>query len=247
MTSTISADLPVRDRLLLAGSHLMEDGTPGSDVSTRSICELAGVQAPTLYHHFGSKQGLLDAVVSHGFRSFLADRTRTVDERADPLDLIREGWDVHVEFGVRHRAFYSHIYGRVEPGKRCGVVSEVEAMILRTLEPAANRGHLRVPPDQAAAAILAASSGVVLTLITGDSPEHDGALSSRVRDAILGSITLSGASDDMMSAQAPRALLVSHAVGLAAALEQNSVSLGEPELALLKVWLQQLARPEQPV
>ena len=50
-----------RDRLLLAAAELLE---AGSAVSTRAVCDRAGVQAPTLYHHFGSKQGLIDAVAS---------------------------------------------------------------------------------------------------------------------------------------------------------------------------------------
>lgn len=116
-------------------------------------------------------------------------------------------------------------------------------MILRTLEPAASRGHLRLPPKEAAAEILAASSGVVLTLITGESPEPDWAMSGRVRDAILGSIALSEASEDATSADSPgRSLLVSHAVGLASALEHDPVPLDGPELDLLKMWLQRLAQ-----
>jgi len=52
----------VVDRLLLAAGQLLHEAK-GGNVSTRAICDRAGVQAPTLYHHFGSKQGLLDAVV----------------------------------------------------------------------------------------------------------------------------------------------------------------------------------------
>ena len=54
-----------RDRLLTAAAELL-DAAQGAEVSTRSITERAGVQAPTLYHHFGSKRGLEDAVVAHG-------------------------------------------------------------------------------------------------------------------------------------------------------------------------------------
>ncbi|MBE2319456.1 TetR family transcriptional regulator [Solirubrobacter sp. CPCC 204708] len=35
---------------------------------------MAGAQAPTLYHHFGSKQALLERVVGHGFRDYLEQR-----------------------------------------------------------------------------------------------------------------------------------------------------------------------------
>ena len=59
-----------RDRLLLAAAELMhESGEP--TVSTRAVCERAGVEAPTLYHHFGNKQGLIDAVIQHGFNQYV--------------------------------------------------------------------------------------------------------------------------------------------------------------------------------
>ena len=67
-------------------------------MSTRAICERAGVQAPTLYHHFGSKEGLFNAVLSHGFKAFLAERRAAPS--GDPIADIREGWDTHVRFGL---------------------------------------------------------------------------------------------------------------------------------------------------
>ncbi|MFC4858617.1 TetR/AcrR family transcriptional regulator [Actinophytocola glycyrrhizae] len=57
-------DAPTRDRLLTAATELL---TASPEVSTRAICERAGVQAPTLYHYFGNKQGLLAAVVEDRF------------------------------------------------------------------------------------------------------------------------------------------------------------------------------------
>jgi len=41
-------------------------------VTTRSVALAAGVQAPTIYRLFGDKSGLLDAVVEHGFASYMA-------------------------------------------------------------------------------------------------------------------------------------------------------------------------------
>ena len=97
-----------KDRLLLAGAHLLEESS-GDEISTRGILELAGVQAPTLYHHFDSKQGLLDAVVSHGFRQFLKVRSSLGVPADDPIADIREGWDRHVLFGLEHPNFYTHV------------------------------------------------------------------------------------------------------------------------------------------
>ena len=141
------------------------------------------MRAPTLYHHFASKDGLLDEVVSHGFRRFLAARAGSGEE----LDDLRAGWDLHVRFGLEHPAFYRLIYGRGEP---CGVVAQVEAMLLESLRGA---GPLRVPPEQAARQLLAASTGVVLTLLAQEAP--DLALSTQVREAILAGLVADAPAD----------------------------------------------------
>lgn len=238
----VPSSATVRDRLLLAGARLLEEAGDG-DVSTRAICELAGVQAPTLYHHFGSKQGLLDAVVSHGFRHFLASRSSEPGTSVDPVDAIRVAWDVHVQFGVEHPRFYGYIYAAAGREAPCRVVSEVEAMILDTLEPAASHGRLLIPPIDAARQILAASSGVVLTLIANPDARADGNLSRRTREAILAAIVLPDAEDG----RALTPTLVSAAVALDAVLGTEDSLLGAAETALLRSWLQRLARAQPDV
>ena len=156
-------DFAARDRLLLAATQLLDEAA-GGPVSTREITERAGVRAPTLYHHFGSKQALLDAVVSHGFKEFLRSR-RAGSDNSDPLEDIRAGWDSHVAFGLEYPGAYAHIYGNVKPGVPCGVTEDVRAHLLEALQPAAIQGRLRVSPAEAATRILAACSGVTLTLI----------------------------------------------------------------------------------
>jgi AcrR family transcriptional regulator len=217
-----SPDSSSRDRLLLAAAELLE-AAQGAEVTTRAITERAGVQAPTLYHHFGSKRGLKDAVATHGFKRFLAER-EDAGTSSDPIDDIREGWDLHVRYGLENPYFYGLVYGRAIPGKPCGVVAEVEAMILRALEPAARAGRLRVPPERAAREILAASTGVVLTSIT--QPGDDLSLSDEVRDAVLARI---------VTAPGP---VAEAAAALDAVLGQSKLS--EAETALLREWLARL-------
>ncbi|MDA0173304.1 TetR/AcrR family transcriptional regulator [Solirubrobacter taibaiensis] len=212
-----------RDRLLTAAAELL-DAAQGAEVSTRAITERAGVQAPTLYHHFGSKRGLEDAVVTHGFKRFLADR-EAAGSGGDPIEAIRRGWDLHVRYGVEHPTFYGLIYGQVTPGKPCGVVAEVEAMILRALQPAAAAGRLRVPAEQAAREVLAASTGVVLTLITTGA---DASLSEDIRDAVLARLVI---------AEGP---VAEAAAALDAVLDDASLSPGE--LILMREWLHRLGK-----
>jgi len=61
-------------------------------------------------------------------------------------------------------------------------------MRLDALEAAAQQGRLRVSPAEAAAYILAASSGVTLSLIQQPLSERDVSLSDRVRDSVLGAM-----------------------------------------------------------
>jgi AcrR family transcriptional regulator len=238
--STIDAEgVSTRDRLLLAAADLL-DAAQGGEVSTRAICEAAGVQAPTLYHHFGNKQNLLDAVITHGFKAFLAQRAAAPAQAgSDPIDDIRRGWDLHVRYGIENPNFYSRIYGRAVPGRPCGVVAEVEAMILEALQPAAAQRRLRVAPEHAARQIFAASTGVVLTLISQPPEAIDLALSDDVRDAILAQI--STPADGRRRVDPDPAPLASGAIALRSALKNDTGPLTEGEAALLAEWLGRLS------
>ena len=235
-TASDEGDLQARDRLLLAATQLLDEAK-GDPVSTRQIIERAGVGAPTLYHHFGSKQALLDAVVSHGFKEFLKKR-RAAGSTTDPIDDVREGWDNHVAFGLEFPGAYAHIYGNVKAGVPCGVAEDVRAHLLDALEPAAQQGRLRVSPAEAAAHILAASSGVTLTLIQQPASERDLSLSDHVRDSALAAVTTStppgppSASDDSITSALA-------AVSTVLENETNLLSVGER--ALMRELLARLA------
>src|SRR6266704_5120121 len=109
-------DSDTRERIINAAAALLAESA-GEPVSTRAICQAAGIAAPTLYHHFGDKQGLLEAVVAHGFERYLADK-RAMPAAADPLQRLRDGWDLHIEFGRAYPGFYVLMYGAARPGHR---------------------------------------------------------------------------------------------------------------------------------
>jgi AcrR family transcriptional regulator len=228
--------LAARDRLLLAATQLLDEAA-GGRVSTREITERAGVRAPTLYHHFGSKQALLDAVVSHGFKEFLRSRRASGDDR-DPLEDIRSGWDSHVAFGLDFPSAYAHIYGNVKPGVPCGVTEDVRAHLLEALQPAAMRGLLNVAPAEAATTILAACSGVTLTLIQQPPAERDLDLSERMREGVLATIT-----DEPAQAPAPNDHATRQALeSVSATIEDASSPLTTGERALMRELLARLGR-----
>jgi len=233
-TTADRKDFAARDRLLLAATQLLDEAA-GGPVSTREITERAGVRAPTLYHHFGSKQALLDAVVSHGFKEFLSSR-RANRESNDPLEDVRAGWDSHVAFGLEFPGAYAHIYGNVKPGVPCGVTEDVHAHLLRALQPAASQGRLLVSAAEAATRILAACSGVTLTLIQQPAAERDLGLSERMRESVLASIS-DAAERSPPNAPAARQALES----VAAAIDAAGSPLTIGERTLMRELLARLA------
>ncbi|EOD70475.1 TetR/AcrR family transcriptional regulator [Amycolatopsis vancoresmycina] len=217
-----------RDRLLLAAGQLLHEAGDGP-VSTRAICERAGVQAPTLYHHFGSKQGLLDAVVNYGFTQYV----QVPSADGDPVDRIRAGWDRHVEYGLEHPAFYVLLYGQIEPGVPCNLTSSAEAMLLELFTPLARDGRLRVEAAEAARQFAAANSGVTLSLIAQPEDRRDLAMSAQVRESVLAGLL----ADEPAEGSSVSAL----AVALSTALEDDTDALTTTERQMLREWLHRLA------
>jgi AcrR family transcriptional regulator len=230
-----------RDRLLLVAAQLLDE-SEDRRVSTRAICERAGVQAPTLYHHFGSKQRLLDAVINYGFSQYVQATGEEADGD-DPIAAVRNGWDRHVRFGLEHPSFYVLLYGQIQPGTPCTLTGSAEAMLLELLTLAARRGLLRVPPADAAAQIAAANVGVTLSLIAQPEDDRDLQLSARVRDAMLAAVVVvpGGPGPGSSNSSHPPAI-ASLAVALSAALDDGEVVLTATEAALLREWLGRLAQ-----
>ncbi|MFD4527271.1 TetR family transcriptional regulator [Streptomyces sp. NPDC058470] len=94
-----------RQRVIEAAADLL--AREGRDaVTTRAVAVAAGMQAPAIYRLFGDKDGLLEAVAEHGFAAFLA--TKNVEARPqDPIEDLRAGWDLAVEFGLANPAPYT--------------------------------------------------------------------------------------------------------------------------------------------
>ena len=51
----------------------------------QEICERAGITKPTLYHYFGSKQGLLEALFVEKMQPFLRELRFAADYKHDPV------------------------------------------------------------------------------------------------------------------------------------------------------------------
>src|SRR5574341_1499458 len=112
----IDGQLPAKTRLLQAAAELLANSA-GKPVSTRQITELAGVTAPTLYHHFGDKEGLFNAVIDAGFEEYVAGEHNFVPT-GHPLQDVRQIWDNHLQFGLDNPQLYSVMFGNIRPESR---------------------------------------------------------------------------------------------------------------------------------
>ncbi|WP_370941763.1 TetR/AcrR family transcriptional regulator [Amycolatopsis sp. cg5] len=220
-----------RTAILEAAADLLAT-SPIADVSTRAVCEAAGVGAPTLYRHFGDKEGLLTAVVDHGFEQYLASK-RSAKPSADPVRDLRDGWDNHVDFAVKHPSYYRLMHSPSVTSTPAAAV-EAHGLLLAAVERVAAAGRLRVPPPVAAEMIMTANIGVALMLVSR--PEmYDRETSVKVRDAVHHAVLTAQDTVDGQDTETA-------AVQLAARLRQRpDTRLSPGETALLHELLNRLS------
>lgn len=227
---TVHEGSGTRERLIAAAAELIA-ASPGEDFSLRAVCDAVGVKMPTLYHFFGSKQGLIDAVIEHGFDLYLGEKS-AMEHSGDPIQDIRAGWDAHVTFGLDNPGFYTLMYGTVRPGFSPAAQSRPSEILRGLTARAAEMRRLVVPPDQASAHILVANIGVTLRQIILAAPDPE--LSAAVREGVIAAITgTDGAAGDPVAA----------VMELAAA---DPSVLGEAETTLLLSWLARLRARRSP-
>jgi AcrR family transcriptional regulator len=181
-----------RSLIIEAAAELIAQ-SPSGDVSTRAVCEAAGVQQPVLYRLFGDKDGLLAATVDHVWDQYLETK-RAAEKSADPLQDLLAGWDSHVAFALAHPNAYKLMFA---PALRSMPEAAQEALrILRAvLERLAAQGRMRIAPEIAARMIMTATTGVALGLIMRPALYPDTGLSTQVRDAMVQAILLDPAAD----------------------------------------------------
>ncbi|MFC3495386.1 TetR/AcrR family transcriptional regulator [Glycomyces rhizosphaerae] len=220
-----------KDRIVEAAAKLLEEH--GIDqVTTRAVSAAAGVQPPTIYRIFTDMGGLLDAVASIGFENYLG-RKHALVLTDDPVEDLRAGWDLHVQFGLENPAHYLLMYGQRTPGHQSAAAERASELLHLIVERIAEAGRLKVAVETGVAMLHAAGSGVTLNLIGTAPEERDADLSPRLRESVIASIT--GAAQDDSGEFSQRA------AGLKAILDEAPGLLSKGERALLGELLDRLA------
>ncbi|MFE2637858.1 TetR/AcrR family transcriptional regulator [Streptomyces scopuliridis] len=235
--------MSARERILEVTAALLAE-SPNGDVSTRAVCEAAQVGAPALYRNFGDKEGLLSAVVDHGFDKYLATKRR-YGTGADPIEDLRNGWDSHVDFALwnpnRYRLMNSPAM-RTPPG----AALESHRILERDLERAAAQGKLRLAPELAAQVVMSANVGVALMLVSRPVTFPDRDIFRRVRDVVHAAVFTPAATgprpSDDATGTADGTEVASTAARLSTLLRRSRGSaLSTAEAALMTEWLDRLS------
>jgi AcrR family transcriptional regulator len=220
---------PVRERIITSAAALLAEGGLEA-VSTRSVSAAAGVQSPAIYRHFGDMGELLDAVAEHGFESYLATKG-ALTPSGDPVEDLRRGWDLHVDFGVGHPALYSLAYGQARPGVETPAARRASAILATRIKAIAVAGRLSINETAAAHLVHAAGCGATFTLIAMPPDQRDPDLSVRAREAAIAAVTTDGAARQPDEAQRS-------AVVAMRALAPDIAALSGAERALLVEWME---------
>ncbi len=234
--------MTVRTRILEAAAGLLAQSAD-ADASTRAICDAAGVTAPTLYHHFGDKEGLLAAVVDFGWATFLETKRAVAAVVHDHVaDDVRAGWDNHLEFARENPGFYKLMWSpTVAANSRA--VREAYQMLYDRLELGAGRGQLRMSAETAARIVLSATTGAALSLISQPDLYGDGTFATQLREAVIASITLpeDAAFTARQRQRGAEPTIATAAATLSSRLAAEDAPLTGPEMALMQQWLTTLA------
>jgi AcrR family transcriptional regulator len=219
-----------RAQLVEVAAELLASQGPAA-VTTRSVALAAGVQAPTIYRLFGDKNGLLDAVVQHGFASYLA-RKPSLDAQGDPVDSLRAGWELHVGFGLANPELFRLMYTALRTPDGRAIAAAGIGVLRARVHRVAEAGRLRVTERRAVDLITAAGVGVVFRLINQAEDERDDSLADTAWQSVCATIL----TDASTATTGPAAA----AVTLRAALP-DLTALTAAESALLGDWLDRIA------
>jgi AcrR family transcriptional regulator len=218
----------VRTDIVEAAVRLLREGGAGA-VTTRGVAEAAGVQAPTIYRMFGDKDGLIDAVAEHVMATYVAAKTGVVAEGgADPLEELRSGWRMHVDFGLANAELYTLLSTRGHSAPSPATAAGIE--VLRTrVRRLASAGLLRVDEQRALMMIHAAGTGTILALLGAPAQDRDLALSDAMFEAVTNAI--------LTTAPATPDTHVSTVAVTFASMVSDLPALTDAERALMAEWL----------
>lgn len=158
--------MDTRAALLAAALKVLEEEGE-AQFSTRSVCAIANVTAPTLYHHYGSADGLLSAAIAEAFAQFLESKRAAV-KSTDPMIALRQGWNDYVRFAAARPRLYAAMISRVLDGATIPAAEQAFALLIERIAAIAFKGRLALTVEAAADLMWASANAASLLHVTAN-------------------------------------------------------------------------------
>ena len=156
------------------------------EFSIRRLVERCGYAAPSIYHYFGDKDGLLDALIDERFSKLMAQLKR-VPRSADPVAYIRGLAIAFVRFGMKNPEHFRLLFTpRAGDQKPPPSSEEARKLIEETFGALWDGGRLRTgDPQTAGQALSVMCQGLVWSRISRPDYAWGKTLTEDAIDALL--------------------------------------------------------------
>ena len=149
-------------REILGATEQLLIGAGYDAFSMRRLAARCGYTAPTIYHHFGDKRGLIDALLEERF-GLMVERIMKVPTATDPLTTLEGQLLAFVNFGLENPTHYRLLVApRPDDAPPTRAAEESRELIEVTLSQLAKAGRLLVDDiDEAVQCIWVMLHGLV--------------------------------------------------------------------------------------
>jgi AcrR family transcriptional regulator len=174
-------------RTILDATEVLMVEKNGSDFSIRSLGEQSGYSAPTVYHYFGDKDGLIEALLEERVGS-LAGQLEEVEPTGDAQGDLRAMLLAYFKFSSEHPTFTRLMWtlSRKGESRMPDAMTRVQNCISNAMDRFGQSGRLGTFDTDSAGQILwGLAYGLVSLRITQPDFTMDDSLAERALDALF--------------------------------------------------------------
>ncbi|MDP4534563.1 TetR/AcrR family transcriptional regulator [Marinobacter salarius] len=161
-----------RRKLIRVARELLSAGGK-EGASSRAICAVAGVGAPTIYHYFGDLVGLHRAAIDETYEQVAEAYLKGAKERG-PMQGLRNGWGAFNQFAHQEPHMCRIVIQQILTGNPPASVAETLRIVEEDLSVMYDKGALHFHPHEAVKLLWIGTLGTVcFTATEGSNAEND--------------------------------------------------------------------------